>query len=174
MQTLTALVQSIGAVAMTTSLVVAEKFGKRHKDVLRAIGNLDCSPDFTGRNFAPSEYTDPTGRRLPMFYITRDGFAFLAMGFTGPEAARWKEAFIAAFNALEARSVLPQVKRLAHLLAQANALPPTERAMMQGMASGILAILDIGLNQLDTAIAAGGVFQPVLRRSRRRISRKAA
>ena len=86
-----------------TSLQVAEHFGKQHKTVLRAIRNLGCSAAFTERNLALSEFVDSTGRRLPMYHITRDGFALLAMGFTGKEAMRWKEAYIAAFNAMEAR-----------------------------------------------------------------------
>lgn len=86
---------------VTTSLVVSERFGKLHKDVLKAVKNLDCSDDFNGRNFAPVEYTDAKGESRPMYDITRDGFMFLAMGFTGKEAAQWKERFIAAFNWLE-------------------------------------------------------------------------
>lgn len=31
---------------VTTSLKVAERFGKRHDNVLRAIDNLDCSAGF--------------------------------------------------------------------------------------------------------------------------------
>lgn len=86
----------------TTSLIVAEVFEKEHKDVLRAISNLECSPQFTERNFALSEYTDSTGRKLPAYRLTRDGFSFLAMGFTGKKAAAWKEKFLEAFNAMEA------------------------------------------------------------------------
>lgn len=80
---------------------VASAFEKQHKDVLRAIDNLECSVDFTGRNFAPSEYRDPSGRALRSFDLTRDGFAFLVMGFTGAKAARFKEAYITAFNEME-------------------------------------------------------------------------
>ena len=81
----------------------AEHFGKLHKDVLRAIRNLECSAEFNGRNFAPVDYIDEKGEPRPMYRITRDGFAFLAMSFTGKEAARWKEAYIDAFNAMEAK-----------------------------------------------------------------------
>ncbi len=87
--------------AITTSLKVAEVFGKRHKDVLRAIEGVSCSEGFTRRNFRPSEYTDSTGRKLPMYEITRDGFSFLAMGFTGKNAAVFKEKYIDAFNRME-------------------------------------------------------------------------
>lgn len=70
-----------------TSLQLAEHFGKLHKDVLRAIRNMECSAEFNGRNFAPVDYIDEKGESRPMYRITRDGFAFLAMSFTGKEAA---------------------------------------------------------------------------------------
>ena len=52
------LVSIDGGEPKTTSLAVAKKFGKRHGDILRAIKNMDCSHEFSLRNFAPSEYTD--------------------------------------------------------------------------------------------------------------------
>ncbi|MGS0948380.1 Rha family transcriptional regulator, partial [Escherichia coli] len=69
--------------------------------VLDRIRNLECSAEFTEHNFVLSEYTDASGRKLPCYQITRDGFAFLAMGFTGKRAARFKEAYINAFNQME-------------------------------------------------------------------------
>ncbi|MEB0966126.1 Rha family transcriptional regulator [Citrobacter braakii] len=87
--------------AVTSSLAVANFFSKHHDDVLKKIRVLECSASFTARNFAVSEYTDCTGRKLPCYQITRDGFAFLAMGFTGKRAARFKEAYINAFNQME-------------------------------------------------------------------------
>lgn len=85
----------------TTSRDVAAKFEKNHRDVIRSVKNLDCSEEFTQRNFALSEYKDPTGRTLPQYLMTRDGFTFLAMGFTGPKAAHFKELYIAEFNRME-------------------------------------------------------------------------
>lgn len=87
--------------AVTTSQAVAEYFNKRHDDVLKKLRSLDCSPKFTARNFAASEYTDSTGRKLPMYEMTKDGFVFLVMGFTGKKAAAFKEAYIAEFNRME-------------------------------------------------------------------------
>lgn len=95
------LVTSSGGQSITTSLLVAEKFGKRHADVLRAIDKLECSPDFRQRNFASAEYVDDQGKPRPMFNITRDGFSLLAMGFTGREAMQWKERYIAAFSTMD-------------------------------------------------------------------------
>lgn len=89
----------------TTSRQVAEHFGKRHDTVLRAIRNLECSAEYRRRNFAETfnEVPGPNGatRKDPAFRMTRDGFVFLAMGFTGKEAAQWKEAYITAFNKME-------------------------------------------------------------------------
>ena len=98
----------INGQAVTSSLAVADYFTKRHDDVLKKIRALECSPDFTVRNFAVSEYTDATGRKLPCYQITRDGFAFLAMGFTGKRAAQFKESYITAFNQME-KALIGQV-----------------------------------------------------------------
>ncbi len=85
----------------TTSLKVAERFEKEHRHVLRDIEALDCSGDFTESNFGLSEYKDPTGRNLKLYIMTRDGFTFLGMGYRGKRAAKFKEDYIAAFNAME-------------------------------------------------------------------------
>lgn len=87
----------------TTSLAMAQSFGKPHKDVLASLRRLIevCPSDFTERNFSPSEYTDETGRTLPMFIIYFDGFILLVMGYTGKKALQMKLAYIAAFNAMK-------------------------------------------------------------------------
>ncbi|ENA6191380.1 Rha family transcriptional regulator [Salmonella enterica subsp. enterica] len=93
----------ISGQAVTSSLAVADYFTKRHDDVLKKIRALECSPEFTARNFAGAEYTDDQGKKRPCYQITRDGFAFLAMSFTGKRAAQFKEAYINAFNQMESR-----------------------------------------------------------------------
>ena len=84
-----------------TTKVISDHFGKIHRDVKRAIRLLECSDEFRARNFAHSSYKSEQGKVIPCMTMTRDGFCFLAMGFTGKEAAQWKEAFINAFNELE-------------------------------------------------------------------------
>ena len=89
---------------VTTSLQVAEYFGKPHYDVLKSIKSLDCSDLFRDGNFSLSCYTKKNGnitKSYPMYYMTRDGFTFLAMGFTGKVAAQFKENYINAFNQME-------------------------------------------------------------------------
>lgn len=98
------LVQSFNEQAVTTSLKVAEVFQRPHKDVLSSIRGLDCSSTLRERNFSLSCYVVKNGnvsKRNPMYYIGKDGFVFLAMGFTGKIAAKFKEEYINAFNEME-------------------------------------------------------------------------
>ncbi len=95
------LVRLSGNRLITTSLAVSNHFSKKHKHVLEAIERLECSREFREPNFRPTSYITSQGKKLPMYEITRDGFMFLCMGFTGAAAARWKEKYIIAFNTLE-------------------------------------------------------------------------
>ena len=84
----------------TTSLQIADVFEKRHDNVLAKINELPFD-EFTALNFKASEYVDSTGRKLPMYKITKDGFALLVMGFTGERAYKWKIEYIKAFNLMQ-------------------------------------------------------------------------
>lgn len=106
---------------ITTSLAVSHHFGKKHKNVLQAIENLDCSHQFNQLNFQPVEYTAGNGEQRPAYEITRDGFMFLCMGFTGASAAKWKEKYILAFNAME-NKIHADTENVAKLLQQNQAL----------------------------------------------------
>lgn len=89
---------------VTTSVSVANFFGKQHKHVLEKIRSLDCSPAFTTANFSTVAITTQAGfdeRETEAYEMTKDGFVFLVMGFTGKKAARFKEAYIAEFNRME-------------------------------------------------------------------------
>lgn len=72
---------------VTNSVKVAQYFGKRHNNVMRDIRESECSDDFRALNFEQSSYVDEQGKRQPMFNMTKDGFFFIAMGFTGKKAA---------------------------------------------------------------------------------------
>ncbi len=90
--------------ALTNSLLVAGKFGKRHSDVLRSIETIisQTPKNQSERNFALSEYRDASGKANPMYIITKDGFSILVMGFTGETAMSFKWEYIEAFNKMEA------------------------------------------------------------------------
>lgn len=68
---------------MADSRDVAAYFGKQHKHVLRDIRELDCSAEFRRSNFGPFYIKDLTGESISHVMMTKDGFTFLAMGFTG-------------------------------------------------------------------------------------------
>lgn len=95
--------QVINNRVVTSSRNVADGFEKKHKNVLQTIENLECSEDFRWLNFQPGSYKDAQNQERPEYLITRDGFSFLAMGFTGEKAARFKETYIRAFNEMESR-----------------------------------------------------------------------
>ncbi len=123
------LVRLSGNRLITTSLAISNHFGKKHIHILEAIRNLDCSNEFRESNFRLSSYTSSQNKKLPLYEITRDGFVFLCMGFTGAAAAAWKEKYIAAFNAMEAELAKPKAAA-----AGSAELAADMRLLAQGMA----------------------------------------
>lgn len=88
--------------ALTDSLTVAEMFEKRHDHVLVKIEKiLNDSPEKSGQCFHKTRYKDSSGKWNAKYLMNRDGFTFLAMGFTGKKADAWKWKYIDAFNAME-------------------------------------------------------------------------
>ena len=113
------MIQTESGIPTTTSLVIAQAFDKEHRNVLQSIENLECSEEFRLLNFQHTPYIHPqNGQTYPAYRLTRDGFAFLAMGFTGKKAAAWKERFLEAFNAMEAALLRQQRQREAARLRQ--------------------------------------------------------
>ena len=165
------LVRFSGNRLITTSLAVSNHFQRNHRDVLTTIRSLDCSPEFRERNFTLSSYTTSQGKSQPMYEITRDGFSFLCMGFTGAQAAAWKEKYIAAFNVMEQELQQPASRletHMAQLAAGMNTLLAQNRmvhkyiALLEMSQKGrrrikredeaiILRLRDEGLSQADIA-----------------------
>lgn len=87
--------------ARVDSLFVAEFFEKNHQHVIRYIRELDCSDEFRVSNFGQSYYLNSQGKKQPCYHMTRDGFVFLAMGYRGKKAAKFKELYIRRFNEME-------------------------------------------------------------------------
>ncbi|WP_427814324.1 Rha family transcriptional regulator [Enterococcus sp. 22-H-5-01] len=90
--------------AVTTSLQIAEAFDKYHKDVLEAIDSKLQSAENSAHYqnmFAEGEYKDSRGRTQRLYYMNRDGFVFVAMGFNGRKADAFKLKYIEAFNQME-------------------------------------------------------------------------
>lgn len=96
--------------AVTTSLQVAEAFEKKHKHVLEAIESVKRSVENSAnvedvlnfeQMFVEGNEPDTYGRSRRVFFMNRDGFSLLAMGFTGSKAISFKLKFIEAFNEME-------------------------------------------------------------------------
>lgn len=134
----TLLVDLLDGHPMTDSLRIAEHFKKHHRDVLKAIRSLlDRTSDPERlRNFAQSftTFTSANGaqRKRPIYLLTRDGFFFVASGFTGAEADEWKWKFLDAFNALEAE-LHAKSERYAHALDQVR---PMLRPVVEATEAG--------------------------------------
>lgn len=87
---------------VTTSLKVAEVFGKEHSKVVRDIESISCSDSFRVANFGEATFENSkTGQFHKYYSMTKDGFVFLVMGYRGAKAAQFKEAYIEAFNKME-------------------------------------------------------------------------
>lgn len=86
--------------AMTNSLLIAEKFEKEHKNVIRDIQNLVAQNSAAKMLFIESEYEN-RGKMYPMYIMNRDGFSLLVMGFNGAKALNFKLEFMNGFNEME-------------------------------------------------------------------------
>lgn len=86
---------------VTTSLKVAEIFEKEHRDVMKSIRNLTAQNFAVKKMFVEESYLNSRNQQQPMFYMNRDGFTLLAMGFTGSKAMEFKLKYIDAFNKME-------------------------------------------------------------------------
>lgn len=153
----TLLVNREGDRIYTTSLKVAEHFKKRHTHVLRAIENLFALPklenernleltiegdnqpnfglvaEFNALNFEVVDYIDAKGEHRKMYRLTHDGFAFLAMGFTGAQAAVWKIEFLNAFRVQE-RALAQITSRYATAF---DVVRPCLRRVVEGTEQGM-------------------------------------
>lgn len=136
----------------TTSLKIAEVFGKRHDNVVRDIKELIVSDSELGvLNFEETPYiNEQNGQTYPMYIMDRDGFTLLVMGYTGKRALEFKKAYIKAFNKMEAelKNRQPQQlsrKDLALMVIQAE--EENERLMLENKQQQV--IIEEKTKQLD-------------------------
>lgn len=153
-------VNVIDGIPSVLSTNIAEVFGKEHKHVLRDIENILLSLPQERRcniNETQVERVNNIGAtvRSKAFRLTRDGFTFLVMGYTGEKAARFKWAYIDEFNRQQA-------------LLESEVLPPTqsERTLIAGdsLAESVLRGLSGQIdaeNVGDKLVTIGTVLQVV-------------
>ncbi len=102
---------------VVTSRQISEDFKKRNSHVVEAIENKIKS--LTAENseveieklFIPTTYIH-NGNEYKEYLLTRDGFTFIVMGFTGAKADAWKLKYIEAFNKMEKAIKEQQVPKL--------------------------------------------------------------
>lgn len=172
----TSLVYSKGAVALTNSILVANKFGKEHKHVLDAIRNLlkGCAENSAltanqdvNNMFSLAYYdvdmNNGTGavRQAPMYVMNRDGFTLLAMGFTGDKALRFKLEYIKAFNKMEEAIKNPQPLTQGQMLVQmAQAYEAQERMLLEQQEKQ--RVMETQIHRLECATDVNYGFMAVL------------
>lgn len=72
-----------------TSMDLANAVGKRHADVLRDLRQMsDAWQKVTERKFALSEYIDSTGRKLPLYELSKPEILFIASKYDDQLRAR--------------------------------------------------------------------------------------
>lgn len=106
---------------LTDSRNVADHFSKRHDHVLRDIENIEKDIPNFGEMFFVGTKPDSYGREQKIYYMNRDGFTILAMGFNGKDAMEWKLKYIEAFNQMEKSWNTPE-KAIANALILAHQL----------------------------------------------------
>lgn len=92
--------------ARVDSLFIASAFEKNHKEVLRDIRRITVddsglSDEFRQWNFVMSHYNNNHNKEQTLYYLTRDGFTMLVMGYTGTKEMKSKEMYIKRFNEME-------------------------------------------------------------------------
>jgi len=107
-----------------TSREIAEISNKLHKDVLEAIRTMESAwHKVTGRKFPLSEYIDSTGRRLPMYELSKTETLYIATKFNDEARAR----LIIRWEQLENEKRIPQSFSEALLLAASQAAEIEEK-----------------------------------------------
>jgi anti-repressor protein len=91
----------LNGVAVVSSRIVAEDFKKRHKEVIDKIEEKISGKIHPSNWFVENIYKDAGNRSRKEYLMTRDGFSFIVMGFTGSKADKFKVKYIEAFNEME-------------------------------------------------------------------------
>ena len=124
------LVKVINDQPVTSSLQVAEVFEIEHKNVLRDIRDLsaDVSKSLESSNLSNvytsmfyEDFYEVKGnkRKYPMYYMNKDGWTLLVMGYRGKKATQFKLQYIAQFNKMEQEIKSQSQKSLPQNYAQA-------------------------------------------------------
>lgn len=152
-----------------TSLEIAELSGKNHKDVMRAIRNMeDAWEKVNGRNFALVEYKDVKGELRPCYNLTKTECLYIATKFNDEARAK----LVLRWEQLEKERI--QQGAVRHLLVSDNdVMTEAERIVTNTLvnskhnadgcltASDIARIIGIGVNDLNSFLVDRGIQRRV-------------
>lgn len=132
-----------------TSLLIAEVAEKRHKDLMRSIRKMEEAwYKVTGRNFTLCEYTDPTGRVLPCYNLTKEECLYIATKFNDESRAR----LVLRWMELERQQAQRPAESLESVFSESKRLADR---MRQGLTYGkALPVPNVTLTAYDVAIYA--------------------
>ena len=130
---------------LTTSILIAEKFKKQHKNVLAKIDAIIIRrPEFARLNFKPTirEVKGPKGaiRQDKCYEVTEEGFMKLAFGFTGSAVEDMQELFIQQFQTM--RKLLTKQKAKQFDL-EWNAVRDIGKIARKGFTDCVLAVEEL-------------------------------
>jgi Rha family phage regulatory protein len=101
------IVKILKGVAFAESQDVADRFDKKHKNVLatidRIIGDLTTVQAAVNDYFIKGNFINARNREYRNFLMTREGFALVAMTLEGTDSMKFKIQFIDAFKMMERR-----------------------------------------------------------------------
>ncbi len=148
------------------STEIADHFGKRHDHVLRDIDRLireagAHSPLMGAELFFATTFKNDRNRQYREFLMSRDGFALIAMGFTGTKALQWKLKYIDAFNQMES-AVSAQNKGVMQSLSEAIALLESDKAIASESAKVLSRWKSIRKQHIEAVTIAHAKAQLVL------------
>ena len=93
---------------MTTSLKIAEVFGKRHKDVLKTIrkkiekiDELEVGANLRSPKFIEESYIDLQNKEHEMYKLNKDALVLVVMNYQTKEALKFQLDYIDAFNNMQ-------------------------------------------------------------------------
>jgi len=112
-------ISNINKVQTMTSLEIAELTGKQHKDVMKAIRNMEPAwVKVNGRKFALVEYQDKKGELRPCYQLTKTECLYIATKFNDEARAklvlRWQQLELAEQERRQ-QLCLPEPKEILRL-----------------------------------------------------------
>lgn len=81
--------------------VAFDEFKDKVAELLGKISERKIAPSKIDVAFIKGEYKDSSGKSNPMYYLNRDAFFQVVLGFTGKEASKLRWNFIQEFNKME-------------------------------------------------------------------------